>query len=258
VEIAFDKLIRLQHVDAEINTISTLLEAIPVKIEAIDHEIKASIDIVTQAKEKLSANQKKRRELEGQVKDLKVQAGKFKRQLNDVKTNKEYTAFLKEIEATDRKADTIEEEIINEMIAADDIEKEIKTANIKKAEEESRLQKERAAVFQNQKELEGRKEVLSRERESLLPLIPPDQLKLYLRINKKMNGLAMSSVTDDFCSLCQMRIRPQLLNEIMEMKKIITCEACGRILYWPKPKDEEGEEEEKADNPDKVDDSVPS
>jgi len=51
-----------------------------------------------------------------------------------------------------------------------------------------------------------------------------------------MRGVALSPIKDDdFCSLCQMRVRPQMLNELMEMKQVILCEACGRILYLPKP-----------------------
>jgi len=255
VEIAFEKLIRLQHVDTELNSVSALLGNIPPRIDSIDEQIKASAEIVAQAKDKLSANQKRRRELEAVVKDLKVQAGKFKRQLNDVKTNKEYSALLKEIEEADSKAEKIEEEILNELIAADEIEKEIKAANAKKASEEERLQKEKEVVSQEKKELEERQAKLLKERGELLPLIPPDQLKLYLRITKKMGGIGLSPVTDDFCSLCQMRIRPQLLDELMEMKKIILCEACGRILYWRKPPAKDDETEEKRDNPDRVDNS---
>jgi uncharacterized protein len=255
VDIAFDKLTRLQNVDFEINSISTLLEAIPFRLDAIDQQIKTATDVVSQAKEKLVANQKKRRDLEGKVKDIKVQIAKFKRQLNEVKTNKEYTSFLKEIEESQQKVDGIEEETLNEMIAADEIEKEIKAANQRQAEEESRLKKEKETISQDQKVLEEKKEILTKERQSLTPQIPPDQLRLYLRISKKMNGIGMSPVTDDFCSLCQMRIRPQLLNELMEMKKIILCEACGRILFWQKPHDQD-EEEEKADNPNKADDST--
>lgn len=255
MEIAFDKLIRLQNVDIEINTISSLLEAIPGRTEAIDNEIKAAAEIIARAKEKLATNQKKRRDLEGEVKDIKGQAAKFKRQLNDVKTNKEYTALLKEIEETDHKADKVEEGIIQEMIAADDIEKEIKAATVKKADEEGRLKKDKQVLFQEQKDLEAKKDILVAERQGILPLIPPDQIKLYNRIRAKLNGVALSPVTDDFCSLCQLRIRPQLVNDIMEMKKIITCEACGRILYWPKPHSKDIPEE-KADDPDKIDDSA--
>lgn len=255
MDIAFDKLKRLQDVDSEINSISSLLEAIPAGLEDIDQQIKVASDVVSHAKEKLSVNQKKRRDLEGQVKDNKAQIAKFKRQLNDVKTNKEYTSLLKEIEESQQKVDKVEEEILNEMIAADEIEKEIRAAHQKQAEEELRLKKEKEVISLNQKELEDKKGILAKEREGLISQIPPDQLRLYLRISKKMNGIGMSPVTDDFCSLCQMRIRPQLLNELVEKKKIILCEACGRILHWQKPRDEE-EEEEKADDPNKVDDST--
>ena len=255
MEIAFDKLIRLQNVDTEINSISYLLDAIPSQLDGIDQQTKATVEIIAQAKDKLAANQKKRRDLEGEVKEIKTFIAKFKRQLNDVKSNKEYTALLKEIAEAEHKTDKIEEDILNEMIGADDVEKEIKAANVRKAEEEKRLQKEKEDILQKGKELEAQKAVLAKERQGLLPQIPPDQLKIYLRIVSKLDGFALSPVTDDFCSICQMRVRPQLVNELVEMKKIIMCEACGRILYWNRPKDE-NIPEEKLDNPDKVDDST--
>jgi predicted nucleic acid-binding Zn-ribbon protein len=247
VELSFDRLIKLQHVDSEINTIRSLLEAVPGKLEAIDLAIKQTSDIVARAKEKLAANQKKRRDLEGEVKIVKEQVGKFRRQLNDVKTNKEYSALLKEIEESQRKVDAIEEEILNEMIAADDIEKEIKAARERQAAEEGKLKKDREAILAEEKELGAKKDALFKEREAMLPGIPAETLKLYLRISKKMGGVAMSPVTDDFCSICQMRIRPQMLDELMAAKTLIVCEACGRILYWVKPPEEKDEEEEEAD-----------
>jgi predicted nucleic acid-binding Zn-ribbon protein len=242
VEIAFDRLIKLQHVDTEINVTNSFLEAIPARIEAIDQSIKETAEIVAQAKEKLAANQKKRRELEGEVKILKEQAAKFRRQLNDVKTNKEYSALLKEIDDSQHKVDAIEETILAEMIAADDIEREIKSAQQRQTAEEGRLKKEREAIQAEQKELEAKKDALFKEREAILPGIPPEQVKLYLRIVKKMGGVAMSPVTDDFCSICQMRVRPQMLDDLMAMKEIMTCEACGRILYWVKPPEEEDDD----------------
>jgi hypothetical protein len=243
VEIAFDRLIQLQNVDDEINAVNSLLDAVPAKFEAIDLAIKQTAEIVAQAKEKLAANQKKRRELEGEVKTFREQAAKFKRQLNDVKTNKEYSALLKEIEESQSRVDKIEEEILNEMIAADDIEKEIKTAQQKQASEESSLKRDRETIAAEQRELETKKDAFLKSREAILPTIPAEQIRLYNRIGKKMNGVALSPVTDDFCSICQLRVRPQMLDELMAMKELMTCEACGRILYFVKPKDEEEVEE---------------
>ena len=236
MEIAFDKLIRLQDVDIEINAVTTLLDAIPARLESLEIDAKAASEIVTRAKEKLAANQKKRRDLEGEVKAVKEQASKFKRQLNDVKTNKEYTALLKEIEEAQHKTEKIEEEILNEMIGADDIEKEIKAANAKKTADEARIQSEKQAVLAEKTAFEASRAALEKEREAILPEIPPEQIKLYERIARRMKGVALSPIKDDdFCSLCLMRVRPQMLNELMEMKQVILCEACGRILYLPAP-----------------------
>lgn len=255
MEIAFDKLIRLQNVDSELNTALSLLDAVPAKLEAIDHQIKATAEIVAHAKDKLATNQKKRRDLEGEVKDIKAHVAKFKRQLNDVKTNKEYAALQKEIADTELKADKIEEEIINEMISADDIEREIKAANGRQAEEKGRIEKDREAILREQKDLEARKAALLTERAEILPDILPDQLKLYERIGKRLKGVALSPVTDDFCSICQMRVRPQVLNDLLGRNALITCEACGRLLYVQKPPENEHGPVEIVDNPDKVDDS---
>jgi hypothetical protein len=255
VDIAFDRLIRLQDVDTEISRLSSLLGEIPARLEAIDARIQSTNAVVAQAREKLGANQKKRRDLEGEVKSIRESIAKYKRQLNDVKSNKEYDAINKEITETQARIDGIEEAILNEMISADDVERDIKAAQKTQHDEEGLLKKEKESIAAERAELEKHKAVVEAERAALVPQIPADQLRLYERISRKMNGLAMSKVTDDFCSICQMRVRPQLLDEIMGMKHVITCEACGRILYWPKPAVEDIPEE-KADDPNKIDDSA--
>ncbi|MHB8055717.1 MAG: zinc ribbon domain-containing protein [Candidatus Aminicenantales bacterium] len=238
MDISFDQLIQLQRIDSEIAAVNALLDSIPLKMEAIDAEIKATAAVVSGAKDKLSSNQKKRRELEGEVKTIREQTAKFKRQLNDVKTNKEYSSLLKEIEETDHKIARIEEDILNEMIAADDIEKEIKSALKKQGEEEGKLKIEHDRTLAEQKEIEKKKSALEKDRSVLLPRIPPDQLSMYQRIARKTAGVVLSPVTDDFCSICQLRVRPQMLDDLWAAKEIITCEACGRILYHQKPPEE--------------------
>jgi len=232
VDIDFDKLIRLQNLDSEIKHNTLFLENIPRLIEDIDRKIQAGSQAVADAKEKLAQNQKTRRDLEGSVKDIKVLIARFKRQLNEVRTNKEYTVFLKEIEESQHKVDGVEEEIISEMLSADDIEEEIKSAMQKQSQEHEDLKKDQVMLVEKKREMEAKRDRLIQEREGLLPLIPPDQMKLYMSIFNKKNGSALSSVKGDFCALCHVRIRPQMLNEIRDKSKIYLCENCGRILYW--------------------------
>jgi uncharacterized protein len=232
VEIDFEKLIQLQDLDTEIKQTTLFLENLPRLIEDIDRKIKAGSQSVADAKENLAVNQKARRDLEASVKDAKVQSAKFKRQLGEVKTNKEYTALLHEIEESQREVDAVEEGIISEMLAADDIDEEIRSATRRQSQEQASLRADQAVLEQKKREMETRRDALIAERETLVPLIPADQMKLYMSIFNKKNGAAMSAVKGEFCSLCHVRIRPQMINEIRDRSKIYVCENCGRILYW--------------------------
>ncbi|MFW6160989.1 MAG: zinc ribbon domain-containing protein [Acidobacteriota bacterium] len=232
MEIDFDSLIQLQEIDKEIKEISIFLNSIPAKTQEIDKKIEESSRIVAEAKDKLAENQKKRRDLENQVKDLKEKIAKYKHQLNEVKTNKEYRSLLKEIDDAQSRIDTLEEEIISELLNADDIEKEIEETSQKAEEIEKVFSQEKENLFKNKAESEKNREELVKEKEKVLPRIPQDELALYQQISRKKNGIALSPVNDEFCSMCHMRIRPQVINELKARKVIILCENCGRILYW--------------------------
>ena len=232
MEIDFELIIQLQQLDSDIRNAALVIEGIPRLVQDVDKRIQATTKLVADAKDKMAQNQKKRRDLENDVKDMKGQIGKYKRQLNEVKTNKEYTALLHEIEETQHKIDTLEEGIIAEMLAADDVEEEIKAALHRQGAEEEVLKKEKVVLDEKLKETEARFAALSRDREALLPRIPREQLRLYEAIYQKKGGTALSPVTGDFCAMCHMRVRPQMLNEIRDKTKVILCEACGRILYW--------------------------
>ena len=233
MDIDFDNIIQLQTLDSEIHGATLVLEGIPRLIQDIDKKIQAGSKAVAEAKERMSQNQKKRRDQETEVKDLKSQIGKYKRQLNEVKTNKEYTSLLHEIEETQHKVDAIEEQIIAEMLAADDVEQEIQVALRRQSAEEDLLKKEKGVLDEKLKETQARFAALSAERDALLPRIPKEQLKLYEAIFQKKGGTALSPITGDFCAMCHMRVRPQMLNEVRDKSSVILCEACGRILYWP-------------------------
>ena len=231
MDIEFEKLINLQKLDKEITDVSLFLENIPSKIEEINKKIETSSQIVTLAKEKMTQNQKKRRYLEAAVKDIKEQISKYNRQLNEVKTNREYSILLKEIEEAKQKDNDMEEEIISEMLSADEIEDEIKTASQKYSEAEEKFSKEKDVLQQEKKKFEAKRDKLNQKKEELVPKIPSDQVSLYLKIYKRNSGIALSPVKEEFCSLCHLRIRPQVINELKGKEKIILCENCGRILY---------------------------
>src|SRR4030042_4321957 len=142
----------------------------------------------------------------------------------------------KEIEESEKRVDRLEETFIAEMLLEDDIQKEIKTAGQKHAQTQASLTKEKEVLSRKKRETEEKARVLGQRREELLPTIPAEQVNLYLKIFRKKGGTALSPVKDDFCALCHVRVRPQVLNELLSTRKLILCENCGRILYWREPK----------------------
>ncbi len=237
MDIDYDLLIQLQELDAEIQKTSLFLDDVPTRLKDINNKIEHSSQIVSLAKEKLEQNQKKRRDLEAELQDLKLKIAKYKRQLNDVKTNREYSSLLHEIEEAQKKMDSIEEEIIGEMLAADDIEQEIKEATKKADEEKKKLLKEKDALQKEAIKMKDQQKKFLHEKGELLPKIPTSQQNLYSKIYNKKNGIALSPVREEFCSLCHMRIRPQMLIELIAKSALIICENCGRILYMSKKSD---------------------
>jgi predicted nucleic acid-binding Zn-ribbon protein len=46
------------------------------------------------------------------------------------------------------------------------------------------------------------------------------------------SGFALAEARDYSCMACRMKIRPQVFADIRRGESIITCESCGRILYF--------------------------
>jgi len=232
VDIEFKNLINLQSIDEKLIEVSRFLKEIPSQLKKIDKKIEDSFQIVTNAEDKLALNQKRRRDVESEVQDTKTLISKYKKQLSDVRTNKEYTSLLHEIAETEKKGDSLEENIISEMLEADDIEEEIKSATLKAEESKAKFTKEKEALLKKKAGQEELKATLLEEKKILLPNIPSDQITLYNKISGNNNGIGLSPVTGDFCSMCHMRIRPQVLNELKAESTIILCENCGRIIHF--------------------------
>ena len=93
-----EKLIRLQAVETDLRRTDADLGGIPALKAELDGRLAAERSTLDGIKAGLDGSQKARRQKEGELADLEAKRSKYKGQLMDVKTNKEYTAMLHEIE----------------------------------------------------------------------------------------------------------------------------------------------------------------
>jgi predicted nucleic acid-binding Zn-ribbon protein len=72
-----------------------------------------------------------------------------------------------------------------------------------------------------------------KERDELFANLPKQMSGLYARIKGRIrDGVAVAEARNRSCTACFMSLRPQVMAEIRRGEEIITCDNCGRILYY--------------------------
>ncbi len=229
------KVIELQQVDLKIAELSAQIDALPAQIQTLESQLSDFLRVHEDRKHRLAANQKERKELEGEVQVIRQKISKHKDQLYELKTNEQYRAMLKEIEGEEGNIGQIEDRILEKMLEAEDLQKLV-------AEAAARLEGEKARVAaethrlesERQKDLEGR-EGLAARREELAAALGDEVASVYERVRRGRRGQAVAEVREGMCTACNVLLRPQLYNEVRTNQAILTCDNCARILYYVEP-----------------------
>ncbi|MCG6926437.1 MAG: C4-type zinc ribbon domain-containing protein [Acidobacteria bacterium] len=229
-----EKLISLHHAEVEIKRLDAESAEVPRLREALEARVAGDRARLDAAREALEASQGVRRENETAVQDLEAKRSKYKGQLMDVKTNKEYTAMLHEIEAVERDIRSREDVILEEMERAEAL-----AADVEREEEafrsvEEAARGEAAELDARGARLEDEQRRMRAEREKVAATIPEAPRGLYERV-ATLRGTGMAEARDGVCQACHVKMRPQPWVELRQNEQLVQCEACSRILYYEPP-----------------------
>ena len=227
-----DKLIELQKLDVAIAKLDAEVRAIPKAIEALEGRLGNARATFESAKGRSEQLRKDRRAKERELEESAQNAKKKQARLFEIKTNEEYSAVLKEIEALKVKSSQLETEVLEQMEAADataktvaDAERVFKTAQLD-VQTERREKESRLATLQH--ELAA----LEAMRKGQASRLDGELLRMYARLMKSRD-VAVVAVTDGSCQGCGMTLPPQTYNEVKRNDRMFTCPSCNRILYFP-------------------------
>ncbi|MBZ0239502.1 MAG: hypothetical protein K8H77_02315, partial [Cutibacterium acnes] len=106
------RLRELQSVDSAIVRASALMREIPKRISAAEHGLREAGAVRDRQKQKTEAAEKKKRDRERALEDVHERVRKVKARTGEIKSNKEYQAHLKEIEAAEHERVAVEDEIL--------------------------------------------------------------------------------------------------------------------------------------------------
>jgi predicted nucleic acid-binding Zn-ribbon protein len=229
-----EKLIRLQAVETDLRKTDADLGGLPALKAELDARLAAERGTVDGIKAGLDGSQKARRQKEGELADLETKRSKYKGQLMDVKTNKEYTAMLHEIEGVEREIRAREDQILGEMERAESLSGELKREEEAFRTHQARYKEEAATLEARSRELTGRRDALVAERDRIAATVPEEALALFHRV-AKLRGVAVAEARDGRCQECHLMLRPQMFVEVKRNEQVVQCPACNRILYYEAP-----------------------
>jgi len=226
-----ERLIRLQQLDTFAESARRTIADLPERAGALDRRLASARAEVDSARQRAAANQSARRAAEQELAAQQARLSRYKDQLMEVKTNKEYQAMQKEIEAAQKEVRQLEDRILERMIDADEIAAAIKQA-------ESGLEAEQAEVDAERLKLEGEARALqtdldkvaSRRQALVSEISAPAMATFELLIGRR--GTAVVEARDGHCTACHVRLRPQAFNDLRRNDSLMQCDSCQRILYF--------------------------
>ena len=227
-----ERLIRLQRIDSAVHDADRRIAEEPDRQRELDARLEEARLKVTAARERLNACQTSRRGIEKELAVHQGRLSKFRDQLMSVKTNVEYQAMQKEIEFAQSEVKGLEDRILELMLEADDLTAAVKSAEIELASEQKAVEGDRRALAAEQVEMKAALERLTADRRRLVAEVEPRTLATFETVARRRHGIAMAEARDGVCTICHVRLRPQVFNEVRRNDQIIQCDSCQRILYF--------------------------
>ncbi len=224
-------LVALQDLEQKIASLQKQISEVPAQMQLLQNELQHIRQTHHNKTIQIQELTKRRRTHEGEVDMMRTKLARLKDQLMSVKTNKEYTAMLHEIQAAEDRIRVEEDRILEIMEESENAERDLKAA-------EAELKSRTASIQENVQKLEASVPTLDAEVAALLQQrsnmeigVESDLLERYRRIAQGRKGMAMAEAKDELCTACHVRIRPQVYADLMQTENIHQCDSCSRILF---------------------------
>jgi predicted nucleic acid-binding Zn-ribbon protein len=227
------QLIELQELDLEIQRVTDRLSRIPIERERIEEEFQQSAAEFLEIKSRYEQTLKDRKQLEAELTTVQQHHEKYKQDLMKVRNQKEYETVLREIDATKKHVGALEGEILKCLEEAEKLESEVNQRTPEVERRRFEVDQMLAEIDGERDEAARRIEELNAKREHLSKSVPRSLFLTYDRMARTRRGQALAVITSDgICTACRMKVRPKVFSDVRKGNELITCESCGRILYY--------------------------
>jgi predicted nucleic acid-binding Zn-ribbon protein len=234
-----EKLIVLQAHDVEAKRLRDEMIALPKHVAALEAKAKATQGQRAVVLDLIAKEEALRRRQESDVKDQKAKIERTRKHMDLATTTVQVTAFEHEIAFAQAEISKLEDAEIESMERSDGLDAQKKLADEAVADATATLDRERIRATETVAQDKIVLAVVEEKRLAVRGEIDEAALSTYDRI-AKAKGTAVAEALNQKCMACQMMVRPQRWNDLRDRSNddtMMTCESCGRLLYYDPVRD---------------------
>ena len=234
VESKLQTLYQLQATLSAIDEKRALRGELPLEVQDLEDEIAGLKTRIEHIEGDINDFQQAVAQKQGEIKEAEESVERYKKQLDEVRNNREYDTLTKEIEFQSLEIELCNKKIKEANAKVEDKKRELVRTNDLINDRQQALEEKKSELDEIMQETREEEQVLKAKAEELETKNEPRLLSSIKRIRKNArNGLGIVYVQRDASGGCFNKIPPQRQLDIKMHKKVIVCEYCGRIMIDP-------------------------
>lgn len=227
-----EQLLILQDREQKIRQIGAEIETVPLRRQSLESQLAATRASLEALKHRARQIEVDRKRLELDVGTRTETISRLKTQQYQTRKNDEFRAIGHEIERYESEIGKIEDEELELMVLADKVKAELADEEKKAAEAKDSIARQTTDLDEKSKALDSQLKTLTTERSELAGKIDEDLLGRFERLFKSKGDAAIVAIEHGVCTGCHMKVTTATASQVKAGKELISCENCGRILYY--------------------------
>jgi predicted nucleic acid-binding Zn-ribbon protein len=213
----------LEHIEPERQVLKTKANGAQAGLDAAKHKVKEL--------------ESRRKDLDLEVQAKKSQIEKYANQQLQTRKNEEYRALAHEIEGCKQAITKIEDQEIELMEQGETAQKDVGRATGLAADAKKLMDESLTKLAGREENLKKELAQLTSNREELASAVDESARARYERLMKSKGGNVVVGVQHGVCGGCHMKLPTQTIVTCQAQNELVTCNNCGRILYYSRDMD---------------------
>jgi len=228
----FQLLLALQQVDDRLRALALEEQQLPQRLQAYEAACTAVRQQLVQQQAAIEQSERQQRTFERELVNHQEVIRKTQSKAQEVKTNKEYSAILAEINAGKQRLETLEDQLLALMEATDQQRQAYRLHEQQESLAQQALVEQRHQIQQEHETLRRTIATEQEWRQQMLTGLEAKLYEQYQKVTAQHGGRGVAQLQEGVCSECHLKVPPQMVSEIRLQTQVFTCPHCRLILLW--------------------------